>query len=412
MKKKKIIVISDHALSHSGVATQTKFLIEGLIKKGDMTFRQLGAAVRHDDYDIVKVNDDFFIKPVDGFGDTNLIRNILLNEKPDAIIIFNDPRFFEYLFLIEEEVRSICPILWWHVWDNYPFPEFNMWMYESVDRIVCHSHLTYQMYKERGLKNISYIPHAIPKDTFFKMKDKLIKEKRKSILKNKKDWFVTLWLNRNIKRKRPGDLLFAYKKFIDNVYKNYNHKNCLMIMHTDPLDKAGLNLLEISRFLNIEDNIIFSDSKIKFEEMNILHNISDCCINISYNEGFGLSTLQSLQTGTPIISVKTGGQTRQVIDHNNGFEHGVGIDVDFKIINGNQDVHYIYEDYTSIDNISKAIMNFYIKSKNEKEKIKSKCLKYVDKNFLYQKTVDMWYKEIIESINNNNIERQISLEEI
>ena len=73
MKKKKILVISDHALSTSGVANQTKFLIEGLITKGDMTFRQLGAAISHESYETIKVNEDFFIKPIKGFGDKALI---------------------------------------------------------------------------------------------------------------------------------------------------------------------------------------------------------------------------------------------------------------------------------------------------------------------------------------------------
>ena len=78
MEKKKILVISDHALSPSGVANQTKFLIEGLIKKGDMTFRQLGAAISHESYETIKVNEDFFIKPVSGFGNKALIRNIIV----------------------------------------------------------------------------------------------------------------------------------------------------------------------------------------------------------------------------------------------------------------------------------------------------------------------------------------------
>ena len=40
MQKKKILVLSDHALSTSGVGTQTRHLINGLIKKGIWTFRQ------------------------------------------------------------------------------------------------------------------------------------------------------------------------------------------------------------------------------------------------------------------------------------------------------------------------------------------------------------------------------------
>ena len=52
MQKKKILVLSDHALSTSGVGVQTRHLIEGLLAKNDRyTFRQFGAALKHNDYD-------------------------------------------------------------------------------------------------------------------------------------------------------------------------------------------------------------------------------------------------------------------------------------------------------------------------------------------------------------------------
>jgi hypothetical protein len=37
MKKNKILILSDHALSPSGVGVQTRFLVDGLIKKGCWT---------------------------------------------------------------------------------------------------------------------------------------------------------------------------------------------------------------------------------------------------------------------------------------------------------------------------------------------------------------------------------------
>ena len=94
MHKKKVLILSDHALSTSGVATQTRHLVNGLLQKGGWTFRQFGAALKHSNYQPVMVNEDFIIKPIDGFGDRNLLRSALVNEKPDVILIFTDPRFF------------------------------------------------------------------------------------------------------------------------------------------------------------------------------------------------------------------------------------------------------------------------------------------------------------------------------
>ena len=105
--KYKVLVLSDHALSTSGVGTQTRHLIEGLLKKNTWTFRQFGAAMKHEDYRTVVVNEDFIIKPIDGFGNPDLLRVTLATEKPDVIFLFTDPRFFTWLFEIEDEIRQI-----------------------------------------------------------------------------------------------------------------------------------------------------------------------------------------------------------------------------------------------------------------------------------------------------------------
>ena len=74
MKKKKVLVLSDHALSTSGVGVQTRHLIQGLLEKypGEWSFRQFGAAVKHNDYTTIALNEDFVIKPIDGFGNRDL----------------------------------------------------------------------------------------------------------------------------------------------------------------------------------------------------------------------------------------------------------------------------------------------------------------------------------------------------
>ena len=55
MTKKKILVLSDHPLSPSGVGTQTKYMIEALLKTGRYQFVCLGGAIKHHDYRPVKV---------------------------------------------------------------------------------------------------------------------------------------------------------------------------------------------------------------------------------------------------------------------------------------------------------------------------------------------------------------------
>ena len=408
MQKKKIIVLSDHALSTSGVGTQTRHLLNGLVNKGEWTFRQFGAAMKHNDYRTIVVNEDLIIKPIDGFGNRDLIRVTLATEKPDAILIFTDPRFFIWLFEMEDEVHQMCPILWWHVWDNHPYPKFHETLYQSTDLINCHSYMTYEMIKDHFPDKTNFVPHAIPNDIFFPLSDaERANYKRNLLGVNRMDHFTGIWINRNARRKRPSDVLAAWKQMLDKMLINEGHKKATLIMHTDPLDQEGPNLFAVAEELGIMDNVFFSKDRIEFDKMNILYNISDCCINISYAEGFGLGTLEAMQAGTPIIAVKTGGLTRQVVDHRDGSENGIALPVEMKTLVGSQMVPYIYEDYVTIETAAEGLYQLFKKTPDEKNDLRKKVRDYALSEFSYQKTVDDWHQTMKDTIENwkNNYKR-------
>tara|TARA_B100000700_G_scaffold275002_1_gene320444 strand:+ start:819 stop:2063 length:1245 start_codon:yes stop_codon:yes gene_type:complete len=412
--KRKILMLSDHALSTSGVGVQSRHLINGLIQKGTWTVRQFGAAIKHNDYNAVKINDDFIVKPVDGFGTVDLIRQTIAAEKPDLIFLFTDPRFFVWLWQIEDEIHQQCPIAYWHVWDNYPFPEFNRPFYESTDLINCHSHMTYTMLKDEYPKKVNFVPHTLPPDLFYKMSDEDIKDaKIKALGYNNKDHFVAFWMNRNARRKRPNDVLLSWKKFLDQNTVDGKRPDAILLMHTDPTDQEGPNLFSTVENLQISDTVVFSTDRVDFQQINTLHNISDVCLNISYAEGFGLATLEAMQTGTPIIAGKTGGLTRQVVDHRDGTENGVALDIVTKSMVGSQAVPYIYEDYVSNDDTANALTKIYKLSDKEKNNLSQKVLNYVNSEFNHQDMIDTWDKTLNDLIDNwkENYDRVV-LEEI
>ena len=132
--------------------------------------------------------------------------------------------------------------------------------------------------------------------------------------------------------------------------------------------------------------------------MNMLHNISDCVINLSFAEGFGLTTLEAMQTKTPIIAPKTGGLTRQVVDHRDGTENGIALDIEFTSLVGSQDVPYIYEDYVSVQTTAAAIKRMYEMSDYEREKLGEKCFEYVKSEFNYQNTIDQWHETMLKTV--------------
>ena len=400
-KKLKVLVLADHALSTSGVGCQTRHLINGLqeMYPGKWSFRQFGAAMKHEDYRTVVVNDDFIIKPTDGFGNAEMIRVALATEKPDLVFIFTDPRFFYWLFEIEDEIHQVCPIVWWHVWDNYPYPDFNNVFYESTDMINCHSHMTYTMLKEKFPNKTNFIPHTLPENMFYPLpKDQTLINKRKLLGPEKDDHFVCIWVNRNAKRKRSNDVLESWSLFIKRLQKRHGHRNAILLMHTEPTDSEGPNLFKTSEMLGIQDTVYFSRERLDFNQMNVLYNIADCCLNMSYAEGFGLSTLEAMMTGTPIIAAKTGGLTRQVVNCKTKQENGVALDIDLRTLVGSQSVPYIYEDYVSNGKVCNAIMKMYSMKPYKREKLEKSILRYVKEEFSYKAMIKNWNDKMIQLV--------------
>ena len=109
-KKIKVLTLGDHPLSPSGVGTQTRYMIEALLKTGRYQFVCLGGAMKHHNYDVQMVDpwgDDFKILPIDGYGNPEMIRSLMQRDRPDAIWFMTDPRFYEWLWEIENEIRDM-----------------------------------------------------------------------------------------------------------------------------------------------------------------------------------------------------------------------------------------------------------------------------------------------------------------
>ena len=328
MSKKKIMLLSDDLRMSSGVGTVSKNFVLGTLDKYDWV--QVAGAIKHpEEGKVVDMNDavrkdtgveDAYLKiyPISGYGNQELLRQLMGIEKPDAILHYTDPRFWTWLYQMEHEIRQHIPIFYYNIWDDRPTPRYNEFFYESCDLIMNISKQTVAMVKDAAVKkprtdwDNTYIPHGIPEDKFYPIGELDVKEwheleeYRKSVLHRQDKDFVIFWNNRNIRRKLPSDVILAYKTFCDMLSKEQSEK-CVLIMHTQPVDQNGTNLPEVVKNVCSDYDVIFSHQKLDDKELNFLYNIADVTLNIASNEGFGLGTAESLMAETPIVVNVTGG---------------------------------------------------------------------------------------------------------
>jgi len=392
MKKIKILTISDHPLMPSGVATQTKYVIEGLLKTGKYAVISLGGAIKHQNYQPVRTEEwkeDWTIYPVDGFGDANIVRSIIRSEKPDILWFMTDPRFYGWLWSIANEIRPLVPMVYYHVWDNYPYPTFNKPYYISNDVVATISKVTDDIVRTVAPEvECEYIPHAINTDIFMPLPDEEIKQLRKQNFPNwKEDKFLVYWNNRNARRKQPGAVIYWFNDFLNKVGKD----KAVLLMHTEPSDPNGPNLQAIIEELGlINGEVLFSLQKTAPESLNTMYNMADVTINIADAEGFGLATFESLAAGTPIICTMTGGLQEQVTDGKDWF--GIGLEPAAKYVIGSQEVPFIHEDKVSQEQVVGALEEMYNMTSKQRKEMGKKGRAHVMKNYNQKDILDKWDK--------------------
>ena len=182
-KKKKILLLSDDMRVHSGIGTMSKAIVLGTVHKYDWV--QIGGAIKHpDDGKVMDLSgeaieqtgvDDASVKiyPVTGYGSADHLRQVMSIEKPDAILHFTDPRFWQWLYQMEHEVRRNTPLMYYNIWDDLPYPHWNENAYESCDLLMGISKQTVNINrnvcqrKPRTDWDLTYVPHGVQDDQFF-----------------------------------------------------------------------------------------------------------------------------------------------------------------------------------------------------------------------------------------------------
>lgn len=415
---KKLLFIADDIRLNTGVGIQARKLTKGLAKTGKYEVVEIGCALNHQNLNPI-VEDNVLIYPINiqrEYGDKNVLRYLISKEKPDFIIPFGDPRFFGYLFTMDDEIRKESQVLFYHTWDNAPFPKFNIPLYVGCDALVMISKFSYELIKPNVDMPVFLVQHGFDPTEFFIISEKERIEERENIRKLtglKELNFIIFWNNRNISRKRPGDVMMVFKEFFKQ------HPDSAMIMNTDSIDREGIDILQFQRDLNFESiPIVFNFNKVDGTQLNKFYNMSDITLTMTHSEGFGLCVGESLCAGTPVVSTRTGGIPEQMsyIKHNEAQDDGVRacesydeeivfgtlISPDVKHLYGVPGASYIYQDYISHESTLNALNEMYYKKMNMKEeweKMRKEGREFIVKNFHENLVIEKW-DNILEQLSN------------
>ena len=435
MSKKKILLMSDDLRMHSGVATVSKDIVMETLNEYDWV--QLGGAIKHpEEGKIVDMSgglEDFGIKdgylkiyPVSGYGNEDLLREVLEMEKPDAILHYTDPRFWIWFYNMEAEIRRTMPIFYYNIWDDLPDPQYNRLYYRSCDLLMAISKQTYGI-NRRLLPDyedwqVTYVPHGISARRFKKVDDEdnsLMEFEEEYGLSDKE--FKVLYSNRNIRRKQPGDVMLAYKYFMDELTPE-QREECVLIWHTNPIDSNGTDLPRVCRHLIPDYDVCFTydtSGPMDDNKMNLLFNTTDVYINLASNEGFGLGSAEALTVNTPIIINVTGGLQDQCGFRNEDGEllvpedyvelgsnhrgryknHGKWVKPVYPTnvsLQGSPPTPYIWDDRCQSEDVAPLLREFYDMGRKERKRLGSLGTEFCREN---QMTSEEMGKNFIKSMN-------------
>ena len=406
-QRKTILLLADDIRTHSGVGGQSRNIVLNTAHRYNWV--NLGGAVKHPEagkgFDLSPdINAATGLKDSDvkviasnGYGDQNILRAVINQTKPDAIVHFTDPRYWVWMYQMENEIRHQMPMIFYTIWDDLPYPMWNRKYYRSDDMLLCISKQTKNIVKN-VLKDypkpewaVRYIPHGISQDDYYPIINDLeFSVWKENFFKGGEYDFIVFHNSRNIRRKNQSDIILSWRTFLDQLPKE-KAKRCLLLLKTEPSHSAGTDLNAVIESICDPEihRVQIINQVLERKHLNYIYNISDTHMFMTDNEGWGLGLTESLMTGTMIIAPVQGGMQDQMrFEDKNGdwinftTEHPSNADGKYKkcgewampifpktrSVKGSPMTPYIFASQCSIEDAAIALMKVYKMGPEERKK--------------------------------------------
>lgn len=211
--------------------------------------------------------------------------------------------------IINNQKSTISRILDFSGENNFLLPITEKKAVKSVDKIIAVSEFTKkQIVKYYGVKNdkITVIYNGIDKKRLNILDDDLTKFKNNNNLLNKK---CVLFVGRIDDHRKGLDLLLkAFKQVLNNL-------DAVLIVVGNGNNKKPV---EMCKNLGISDNVIFKGF-VDESTLQLYYKSCDVYVCPSKLEGFGLTILEALSNGAPVIASNVGAIPEIIKEGENGF---------------------------------------------------------------------------------------------
>ena len=393
----KVLIISDAPNSNSGYGKLTKVWAKHLISKGHEVLVMGGTAPNANIPFTEQEFEGMRLWYVSGYGHQEHVRSFLEKEKPDVVLANADPRFFEYLFKMDNEIRRQCPLVFYHLWDDEPFPDFNMTSYLSCDKIICGSKFTYDLLRtnhDLNMKDfLSYVPIGINTNIYKPISTQEKAEFRKQFNSFSQDKyadakFIVGVVGRHAERKQLLSIFESFSRW------SKDKDDVLLFVHSPGQDQG--NALGYAMQMRYKDDkIIYSAAAPQAqpdELINKMYNFFDVLVNRSSAEGFGLPIAEAMSAGTPCISIDNAGP-QNLITPDNGWL----LESDCKPLFSNIVTPYIQTRYVT-DAKFEGILDYVYKNKGDRDAKAAKCREYIIANYNEKKMTEGIETELLSTI--------------
>jgi glycosyltransferase involved in cell wall biosynthesis len=389
---KKILFVGDGLWTPSGFGTVMRNLISGLKSEYKVALQSWQFVGNKTEFDGVSIYPSYLHL----FG-KDVLPYVIEDFEPDTMITLGDYWMLNYLTaepfrnkLREKNIKWI----WYIPIDSEMIPPHFMPLLKSPDVLVTMAKFAHEMAKKEGINNV-YIPHGVDLSLYRRESDEEREKCREEEGYNGK--FVIGCVNRNQDRKQLPRLVEAFAKFAKDK------DDVILHFHCDPYDVANLAagynndsyplLVNAIGHFGVAEKVHFSRQMrsfingANFDEMRKIYNLFNITASSTSGEGFGLSTIESIACGVPIVITDYTSSKELVL--NGGNNNGLLVDVKTCMFGGYGTMRAIVD----IDDMVAKFQYLY-DHPEEVKKMSDNCLNFA-KQYAWSKIIPMW-KEVIE----------------